>query len=456
MDIDYVLVESWLSDPDERPEQESATPAGDGIAAAACRLRPPYQAALVGWYDGQDIPRALNAIDRIFEELEQKSTREGARRLWWVGRGVIEALFEGGLEADDQLKLLFGKMDKFLKAVSQTGDGAHPPTDLFSDLLARLATATAGGERVRDIRTSFDLGELPVRHEQATGNTLPGRHAAKLLHTVAASIKEDLGQFRFFLESLRASSIQPDRLDEQISVLERLSDTLLMLGMQIPRRVVVAQIKLLERVARNRLSPGEPDLIEMTGGVLFIESALDGLISTCADLEEWGERVVDGLGRIGQDQRGTTTAPVSSPIEYQRAIAALIRQATIDLAVARDELLVAAASTVKPVAARMVANRLSDVQAAMAMMQHQKAVAMFGMLVRQIDSSSGASGEKIARLGAILECASRFLATCGEDRADADEWLDTALAGVSALAEESYRSVTEPAPRHPEQAREAG
>ena len=88
MDIDYGLLESWLKEPDA-PSETTPTPtsesAEESLSGLAARLRPPFQAALIGWYEGRHPHRALAAIDRIFEQLESATRREQSRRLWWVG-----------------------------------------------------------------------------------------------------------------------------------------------------------------------------------------------------------------------------------------------------------------------------------------------------------------------------------------------------------------------------------
>ena len=445
MDIDYGLLESWLKEPADAPPPDQAPE--EGLSAQASRLRPPFQAALIGWYEGRDAQRALNAIDRILGQLEEATEREATRRLWWLARGVVEALLHNGLTADDALKILFGRLDRLLKQVTLTGEGTNPPQELQNDLLARLTAATAGGERLRAIRDTFDLGdELPVRRQPRESRALPGRHAAKLLHTVASAIKEDLDGVKGALERIGHDPDAPRHLTPHLETLARLGDTLEMLGMAVPRRAVEEQLTILRAIHQGRHRPEEAELVEMAGALLFVESALDGLIGSCADLEEWGERVLTTLHQIrdGRLQHRPEHDPLSA-LEYRRVTATVLHQASIELAGAIDaaRLLVAG----EPQWLEETAQRLEGIQGALAMLQRQKAAGLFGILGRQLDSivDTTDQGRTEGFLLAMTE-AGRYLETAEEDRSDAEQRLDRALELASRLGdrENSAETPTEP------------
>ncbi|GAB6043096.1 hypothetical protein [Endothiovibrio diazotrophicus] len=439
MDIDYGLLESWLKEPGSPVDGLPPPPHEEGeepLAAVAARLRPPFQAALIGWYDGRHRRRALTALDRVLEQLEGATRREPNRRLWWVARGVVEALLHEGLAADDALKLLFGRLDRQLKQVAQTGEGAIPPHELEGELLARLTTATAGGERLQAIRRTFDLGEeLPVRRESRDSGALPGRHAAKLLHTVAAAIKEDLDGVKEALERIGRDGGAARGLAPHLETLARLGDTLEMLGMAVPRRAVEEQLAILRAIHHGQRRPDEVELVEMTGALLFVESALDGLIGSCADLEEWGERVLTTLHQIrdGNLHQHPDRDPLSA-LEYRRVTAVVLHQSAIELSGALDATRLLAEGETRQV--EEVAARLEGIQGALAMLQRPKAAGLFGILGRQLAPiAREPSTDRLQRLLQALHEAGRYLETAEEDRSDAEQRLDHALELASRLDE---------------------
>ena len=438
MDIDYGLLESWLKEPAAAEEAPARDPEGESLSALAARLRPPFQAALIGWYEGRDARRALDAIDRILGQLEAATRREETRRLWWLAGGVVEVLLHDGLAVDDALKLLFGRLDRLLKQVALTGEGARPPQELRNELLARLTAATAGGERLRLIRDTFDLGEeLPLRAEVKMSGALPGRHAAKLLHTVAAAIKEDLDGLKGALERIGHDPDEARGLAPHLETLARLGDTLEMLGMAIPRRAVEEQLAILRAIHHGERRPEEAELVEMAGALLFVESALDGLIGSCADLEEWGERVLTTLHHIrdGRLHQVPDHDPLSA-LEYRRVTGVVLHQSAVELARALDAARLLAEGEMAW--QEEIALRLEEIQGALAMLQRQKAAGLFGILGRRLDEVARAAPDASRMEGflAALVEAGRYLETAEEDRSDAEARLDRALELASRLGDE--------------------
>ncbi|HEV2212462.1 MAG TPA: Hpt domain-containing protein, partial [Gammaproteobacteria bacterium] len=78
------------------------------IRGLAAKVRPKFQAALLGWYKGDDAPKHLAVLADSAEKLEQAATTPAVFELWWIVGGIIEGLREGGIEADVSLKQLLG------------------------------------------------------------------------------------------------------------------------------------------------------------------------------------------------------------------------------------------------------------------------------------------------------------------------------------------------------------
>jgi chemosensory pili system protein ChpA (sensor histidine kinase/response regulator) len=81
---------------------------------------------------------------------------------------------------------------------------------------------------------------------------MTGRNRA-LLDTVSSAIKDDLLRVKEALDIfLRGQNADPHDLEAQADMLNRVGDTLGMLGLGVPRRVVGEQREVLEGMARSQ------------------------------------------------------------------------------------------------------------------------------------------------------------------------------------------------------------
>ena len=125
-------------------------------------------------------------------------------QLWWVVSGVLEALQNGGLETSIAVKRLLGQADRQIKYVIDDGLLAfdrHPVDDLLNNLLYYVARSSSTGSRISEIRAAFNLEELLPGDEQVEeARDALSAPSAKLMETVAAAIKDDLGRVKDVLD----------------------------------------------------------------------------------------------------------------------------------------------------------------------------------------------------------------------------------------------------------------
>ena len=129
----------------------------------ARRLRPKFQAGLLGLIRGDGEDRGLTALSDVANRMEAIATSAPLYQLWWVTGALLDALRAGGLEASVTVKRLLGHADRELKRLYGQGEGAYseaPPIELLNNLLFYVARAETRGERIDAVRSSFRLGEL--------------------------------------------------------------------------------------------------------------------------------------------------------------------------------------------------------------------------------------------------------------------------------------------------------
>src|SRR5579863_3337877 len=162
----------------------------------ARRVRARYQHGLIGWIRGERPEHHLETLAAVARKLEQIATRQPLFQLWWVIGAVIEALQEKGLEGGQSVKLLIGLGDSEIRRLYEQGEARYaqtPPVELLNNLLYYVGRSESAGVRVSAVRASFRLAELlPVDESIEQERENLSAPSVKLMHTVAAAIREDL------------------------------------------------------------------------------------------------------------------------------------------------------------------------------------------------------------------------------------------------------------------------
>jgi chemosensory pili system protein ChpA (sensor histidine kinase/response regulator) len=166
--------------------------------------------------------------------MESVATSAPLYQLWWVTGGLVDALRDGGLEASVTVKRLLGHADRELKRLYAEGEQAYsnaPPIELLNNLLFYVARATTRNERIDAIRSSFRLGELlPIDESVEQERESLSAPSVRLMRTVAAAIKEDLGRVKDALDLYTRKGGLPEELAPQVDLLKKIGDTLAVLG----------------------------------------------------------------------------------------------------------------------------------------------------------------------------------------------------------------------------------
>lgn len=293
------------------------------LRAQTLRLRLAFQAALLKWFRDETALEHVRRLGEVLDRLRSLSHGVEPRRLWWIAAGIADCIADGGLQSGVSVKLLLGRVDREIHRFADGGEAAfaaRPPRELCKNLLYYLAQAESAGAssaRVAQIRGVYQLDALlPTQTElEHAQGSMTGRNRA-LLDTVSTAIKDDLLRVKEALDIyLRGQDTDPRDLEAQAESLNRVGDTLGMLGLGVPRRVVNDQREVLEQMARGQRSIDEGTLLDVAGALLYVEASLDDHI--------------DRIGEApGEEAVGETTLPKA---ESRRVLDALMREAGVNL-----------------------------------------------------------------------------------------------------------------------------
>ncbi len=308
-----------------------ATPAA-AMRASASKLRLAYQFGLLKWIKGDDVDGNLGRLIAILDRLRSMSVQVDARRLWWIASGVVEGVLLKALEPSVAVKLLYGRLDREIKRIVDIGEADFDrlaPVELTKSLLYYAAHSENKGPRIAEIKQLYKLETLlPTQSEIEHANSaLSGRNKA-LLDTVGAAIKEDIMRVKDGLDMfLRGPQSNVGDLATQGETLQRVADTLGVLGLGIPRKVVIEQRDIITNIIVGKLAAEEQALLDVAGALLFVESSLDDYI--------------DRLGQGQNDQlaNAATLKGLELPqAEVRRILDATMKEATINLSQAKQDI----------------------------------------------------------------------------------------------------------------------
>lgn len=272
-----------VTPPAEARNKSDKEPAG--VQQYAKKLRPVYQAALVRWYREMNPPEALKKLSIVLRELLNSAQTESATRLWWVASGIMEGLMDNGLETSNSIKQLMGhQIDRQIKRVVDSGEQIlddDPPVELLKNLLYYVATSTSQGEKTRQIKTAFNLEQLlpgSVDVNEAFAQ-LRGSNA-DLMQSVSSVIKEDLLNVKDQLDIFVRTPDKPvTDLEPLAGHLNRISDTLAMLGLGDLHKIIQDQKTDVDEIIRVGARPSDVSLMEIASALLYVESSLEGVES---------------------------------------------------------------------------------------------------------------------------------------------------------------------------------
>ncbi|MFO1408090.1 MAG: Hpt domain-containing protein [Steroidobacteraceae bacterium] len=264
---------------------EPARPAGDAAhrppaAELARKARSRFQLALLGWIRGENAVESLGVIEAVATDFESTATTQPLFQLWWVVGALVEALQQGGLEAQVSVKRLLGQVDREMRRLGELGEARWadaPPAELLNNLLYYVARSTASGPRVTAVRRSFRLEEVLAADDGVgdTGDTLSGP-SVRLMKTVASAIREDLTRVKDVLDIfVRRGGTEVDELVPQLEMLRKISDTLGVLGLGALRDRVQGEIESLQRIVERHEPPGEAALLDVAAALIEVEDGLD-------------------------------------------------------------------------------------------------------------------------------------------------------------------------------------
>lgn len=429
-----LLTESVLFSPDlslPLPAEAGGVPAPlppKELQAQVLRLRLAFQAALLKWFRETGVVQHPQRLRDVLDRLRGSVAHgEHPRRLFWIAAAFADSIADGALESSAATKLLFGGVDREIRRfgdVGETAFAATPPQELVQNLLYYIAHATSESARVRLIRDTYRLGSLlPTDAEVEHARGSMSGHNRTLLDTVSVAIKDDLLRVKEALDIfLRAQNRDSADLLAQVDLLDRVRDTLGMLGLGVPRRVVTEQRGIIEDIAAGRRQADEGSLLDVAGALLYVESSLD-----------------DHIERLGAANAESDEGALELPkAEVRKILDALMREAAVNIQQAKHDIVAFIESPWDHARVEQIPRLLEEISGAMRMLDLGEASELMGGLIRFVDVEllrhrRVPTTEQMDQLADALASIEYYLEATREQRAGRDKILAVTRSSLESL-----------------------
>ncbi len=398
------------------------------IKSLASKVRPKFQASLLGWYKGDDAAKHLAVLAESAEKLEQGATTPAVFELWWIVGGIIEGLQEGGIEPEVSLKQLLGQVDRQIKRLIEQGEAAtaeDPAQELVNNLLYYIGRAGSHGKRISAIKESFKLGELlPQAAElEEARDSLSGPNV-NLMRTVSGAIREDIGRIKdtldIFVRMGKSDTHELAPLDELI---KKVGDTLTVLGLPQLNQELESQRKNLQEILAKKRAPDENALMDIASGIVRVETGLDEAMAELVAPEGGGK---------------ASPASASSQAEMREVQSAVIRESIINMARVKEAIVEYVGDPARKEVLKPLPHHIREIQASFRFLDMPRVVGLLASIrqyiLKKLLATKGAPPQnELDRMADAIVSMEFYLETVQQGRGNPTSMLDNAEACVAAL-----------------------
>lgn len=249
------------------------------------KLRQMYQFALAGVVREADLAAHFDYMQKVIQRLIRLCQKTPRGELWKAASAFVETLRANVNPVNTAVKSLLRELDAEIRRLTdEHADILQQPVPeaLFKHLLYYVARARdLDSPQVNALRDAYQLtSALPSEDDVDAARTRvsgPGRDA---IHSVVSALNEELARLKDQLDLfVRAELRQNTELDELLPGLRQVANTLAVLGLGIPRKVVTEQVELVEKLCRQAEPADDGTLMDIAGALLYVEASLAGLDS---------------------------------------------------------------------------------------------------------------------------------------------------------------------------------
>ncbi|MEC8428801.1 MAG: histidine kinase, partial [Pseudomonadota bacterium] len=281
-----LLSETRLFSPDLSAAKQvrgSRSPAlkNPNLKAMLQKLRQMYQYAAAGYIRNVNAEENLAYILKVSDRVAKLTTGTPRYPLWEIMLAVGEALQQGTLQPSVAFKVLLRKLDKELKALAIGGIAAFEGFNseaLTKNFLYYVSSSESVTPRAQALREKYGIEQaLPETDFTSSAQSLMDPDA---METVVAALKDEMETVKHALD-IGISGSDHAAVEEALPVMQRVADTLEILGVGELRQQVLKQIESLNQYAGGQEPPADL-LMKIASEMLGMEQRLTAMTAAAS------------------------------------------------------------------------------------------------------------------------------------------------------------------------------
>lgn len=247
------------------------------------RLRHLYQVGMLGVFQGHNIATHAKMMNRALTRLEALSGNAPLSKLWWLGRGLTEAMAEGQITVTTPRKTLLGMIDRQIKALVFQGLGTlqrEPVQSLVKECLYVVALAAKPGVVAKQILETYAIPadrltdeRLQTQHDTMFG---PG---GSVMRAVVEALREELSFIKEQLDlGARGGQEEEDGFARVAEALSRIANTLHLLGQQEVSAALKSKVDVIAGWDKDAVDGESEEFQSVADVLLYVENSVAMLL----------------------------------------------------------------------------------------------------------------------------------------------------------------------------------
>ncbi|MZR63156.1 Hpt domain-containing protein [Alcanivorax sp. DP30] len=396
------------------------------FAGLAKKIRQMFQIALLGVLRNDRMGENLGYMAKVFTKLEQVTGDAPRAPLWNISNALVEGLAEDAIVLGTSVKMMLGQVDRALRELTTSGAASlnePAPTDLLKNLLYYVAKAEVESPRIRDVKARFRLEDALPSDDLVTAERarMTGPDA-EAMNSVVLALSEEITTVKDALESfVHNGENDAKQLQAQTVTLKQVADTVAVLGLGQPRKLVEEQLGVMEDIVGGKRPADRDVLMDIAGALLYVEATLAGLT---------------GNERHGG---GANNEPSSMPGHVGQAMDAVLRECRAGLEEAKDGIVEFIASQWSTEHLMPVPERLNAVRGGLEVIQLNRPAVILRQCVRYIEEQLLEANRpkpdwrSMDTLADAITSVEYYLERLSDDPETSDDILQLARSSVEAL-----------------------
>ncbi len=287
---------------------------GKQLNTALLKIRSIYEIALLNWFKNPENEKGLNNMQLVISKLQMILSPQYLKQLFWTYTGLVEGLLSKDIDDNVSVRQLAGQVDLLLKdLIEEKPQTKSTSRAITRNMLYYIGINEEAGRVTQEIKSFFNLSQfIPDQGEiEHAEGSLSGKNK-ELLETVSAAINDDVLVVQESLDLfIRNKSAEVEELSPLTGNLQKIGDTLGILGLGVARDSVSLHQDVIQNSIDNNTRPTDEELLDVAKTLLMIESQLGDHIQALGISDESADKNESDIPKSEQKEILKTLAKES-------------------------------------------------------------------------------------------------------------------------------------------------